>query len=609
MAHEGYVSPLEMKTRTHEQECPWTEYMDDATGKPYYYNSETKACVWDEPPEFCEFKARKNEEIKHEQVKQQETTQENKQESNELMEVEMETTPLNDTKTDDDEEEDISKYATMSKPDRIAAFKNLLKSIPEITPKMKWNEAVRLIEDEPAFYALATIGEKKQAYAEYLPQLAKEIEINRRKKQKLARENFVKLLASCTKITVSTRWHEAIQPEFGLVNDERFKALEDQDEKRDLFASFIDDLVRTEREFARKKRDQHRQTILDYYALPELGITLETRWTTLREVVFGNEKIMALGVPKRDLEDFFFEYLDKLKKQAQEAQRLARIKAREAEDALAATFKTFLQGEIDANRLTPDMRWRDCIDTFESNAAFVQLRNSNTVLARDVFEEVMDRWYTQLRDEKHWLLSLIEKNGFIMKHTTTMPDFLEQLRHTVESLIADDTKSSKKSEFYAGLRSVETVPPSVRTWFEQNHRNEVERIERIEAARKKKLEAFHDMLTEYYYRSDHLDVTWETARRDIERRSSYRAMESESVAKEAFHAYMDKLKEKMNQVLKTRKPDDERKSRSRKRSAGSSSDSESSRSPSSSRKHKKKHKKKKSSKKHKKRSRSRSSQS
>ncbi|KDO33595.1 hypothetical protein SPRG_19227 [Saprolegnia parasitica CBS 223.65] len=614
--------------------------MDEASGKPYYYHSGTKQCVWDEPEEYRIYKARVAVRLRFsDNVVTASPT------NSEPMDMTPDETPIEEapatataieattteTATDaavavpteptepttatnkDDEEDDIAKYAAMSKADQVAAFKAMLKTLP-ITPKMKWGDAQRLIADEPAWYALPTNGEKKQAYSEFLTQLTKELDLARRRQQKVAREDFLKLLASCKKISVHTRWHEATTDDFGLIHDDRFKAVADDDERRELFLTFLDDMARSEREYARKKRDEHKATILAYYASPELAISAESRWVVVRDVVFKDETIMGLGVAKRDLEDFFFEYLDSLKKAAAEAQRLARIKARETEDALAAAFRAYLQDEIAAKRLTLEMRWRDCLERFEANESFVALRNANTILARDVFEMTMDKWHATVRDERQWLHTLLERNGFRMQHKTTLRDCLEQLQHTIEPLVGDDPRG----QFYSRLLAEATVPESVLNWFHTTQRAEVERAERVAAAKKQKLDAFTDLLTEFFFRSDHLDVPWDDARRLLEGRSRFRAMGSD--AKAAFDAYMTTLRAKMQQVLKTRKLVDAeegevRASRSRdrkrrKRSRSSSSSSTSSRSPSSSsrKRHKKSSKKKskKHSKKTKKRSRSRS---
>lgn len=51
--------------------CPWKEYKSD-TGKPYYYNSQTKESRWTKPKELedLEGKAVLSDDVKHAMIKQ-----------------------------------------------------------------------------------------------------------------------------------------------------------------------------------------------------------------------------------------------------------------------------------------------------------------------------------------------------------------------------------------------------------------------------------------------------------------------------------------------------------------------------------------------------------
>lgn len=51
--------------------CPWKEYKSD-TGKPYYYNSQTKESRWTKPKELedLEGKVMLSDDVKHAVIKQ-----------------------------------------------------------------------------------------------------------------------------------------------------------------------------------------------------------------------------------------------------------------------------------------------------------------------------------------------------------------------------------------------------------------------------------------------------------------------------------------------------------------------------------------------------------
>merc|ERR1712032_57784 len=81
-------------------------------------------------------------------------------------------------------------------------------------------------------------------------------------------------------------------------------------------------------------------------------------------------------------------------------------------------------------------------------------------------------------------------------------------------------------------------------------------IQRLVDARKEKerkiaerKERFQELLEEYYYRGDHVTVTWEKARKRLKKRSSFRDVGDEDLAKSYFEAYINMLKEKLGENL------------------------------------------------------------
>ena len=87
-------------------------------------------------------------------------------------------------------------------------------------------------------------------------------------------------------------------------------------------------------------------------------------------------------------------------------------------------------------------------------------------------------------------------------------------------------------------------------------------------------------MTEYYYRSDHIDTTWSRAREEMGKRSAFKRLGQDDLRRKVFESYMKKLRAKMDECTKSQQ-ELERKKKSR----DSSSEDE--------RRHSKKHKKKK----------------
>ncbi|RVX22424.1 Pre-mRNA-processing protein 40A [Vitis vinifera] len=141
-------------------------------------------------------------------------------------------TPLEE-KTLDDEP---LVYAT--KLEAKNAFKALLESA-NVESDWTWDQAMKAIINDKRYGALKTLGERKQAFNEYLGQRKKIEAEERRMRQKKAREEFTTMLEECKELTSSIKWSKAVDM---FQDDERFKAVERSRDREDLFENFIMEL-------------------------------------------------------------------------------------------------------------------------------------------------------------------------------------------------------------------------------------------------------------------------------------------------------------------------------------------------------------------------------
>ncbi|TDH70191.1 hypothetical protein CCR75_002209 [Bremia lactucae] len=269
----------------------WVEYHDNATGASYYFNQATKETVWEEPEELRMQKAR-------EQVAKMTTAVlEANAPSSSLhaslkppvssIESNAISSPVHthqdDKTTTPPQPQEAPKqapnhqtnllehpeYTTMTRSDRLAVFKQFLHD-QNIPYTLKWIDAQRLISKDTKMhvdprwkYALETVGEKKQAYAEYCTSAKNRETIEKRRGMKKAREEFVVLLRlfETTLVPRSPRrvvtWNEVNESTdfYALRNDPRWATIDDSREKQQLFTTFLHDVERednTRREEQRK---------------------------------------------------------------------------------------------------------------------------------------------------------------------------------------------------------------------------------------------------------------------------------------------------------------------------------------------------------------------
>lgn len=208
----------------------WQEYEDASTGKKYYSDGVTT--TWEKPPGF--------------------------QSSTETPadEEAAEAPPKKKKKKTSLEE---SSYA--SKEEAIAAFKGLLLA-KGILPAQKWNEVSKYCSSDSrweSFGGILSVGERRQALAEYQTKRANELKNQERQERTRAKEAFIQLL---TDVLQTVPGFSALNSRFSdlraaLAKDDRFHAVADEDTRESLFLDFCEELRKRDE---RKKRNKKRET-------------------------------------------------------------------------------------------------------------------------------------------------------------------------------------------------------------------------------------------------------------------------------------------------------------------------------------------------------------
>jgi len=192
-------------------------------------------------------------------------------------------TPLEDKTS----EEEPVVYA--NKLEAKNAFKSLLESA-NIEADSSWEQAMRVIINDKRYGALRTLGERKQAFNEYLNQRKKIEAEERRVKQRKARDDFLTMLEESKDLTSSTRWSKAITM---FEDDKRFSAVERSKDREDLFENYLVELQKKEKA---KAAEQHKRHVAEYRAFLESCdfIKASTQWRKVQERLEDDERCFRL---------------------------------------------------------------------------------------------------------------------------------------------------------------------------------------------------------------------------------------------------------------------------------------------------------------------------
>ncbi|KAF2320867.1 hypothetical protein GH714_031427 [Hevea brasiliensis] len=232
------------------------------------------------------------------------------------------------------------------------AFKALLESA-NVGSDWTWDQAMRMIINDRRYGALKTLGERKQAFNEYLGQKRKQEAEERRIKQKKAREDFKNMLEESRELSSTTRWSKAVTM---FENDERFKAVERERDRRDLFDAHLQELEGNERA---KIQEERKRNIMEYRQFLESCdfIKASTQWRKVQDRLEADERCSRLE--KIDRLDIFQDYLRDLEKEEEEQRKIQKEELRKTERKNRDEFRKLLEEHVAAGSLTAKTHWRD----------------------------------------------------------------------------------------------------------------------------------------------------------------------------------------------------------------------------------------------------------
>ncbi|KAF8377672.1 hypothetical protein HHK36_031056 [Tetracentron sinense] len=330
------------------------------------------------------------------------------------------TTPLEE-KTVDDEP-----FVYATKLEAKNAFKALLES-SNVESDWNWEQAMRVIINDKRYGALKTLGERKQAFNEYLGQKKKHEAEERRIKQKKAREYFTKMLEESKELTSSTKWSKAVTM---FEDDERFKAVRARDHE-DLYENYLVELQKQERT---KALEQHKQDIMEYRKFLESCdfIKANSQWRKIQDRLEDDGRCSRLE--KIDRLEIFQGYIHDLEKEEEEQRKIQKEQLRRAERQNRDEFRKLMEGHVAAGTLTAKTHWRDyCMKVKDLPAYMTVSSNTSGSTPKDLFEDVAEELEKQYHEDKSRIMDAKKLGKIPMASRWTLEDFKAAILEDVSS--------------------------------------------------------------------------------------------------------------------------------------------------------------------------------
>uniref|UniRef100_A0A8C6UV61 Pre-mRNA-processing factor 40 homolog A n=1 Tax=Neogobius melanostomus TaxID=47308 RepID=A0A8C6UV61_9GOBI len=533
--------------------CPWKEYKSD-TGKPYYYNSQTKESRWTKPPDvvskLVELLTAASLGPVPEEHKSQSTTM--LITNAPAAEVAMEVAASKEAPKEERPEIQKKTYKWNTKEEAKQAFKELLKE-KSVSSNSSWEQAMKLIINDPRYSALPKLSEKKQAFNAYKVQTEKEEKEEARIKYKESKETFQRFLENHEKMTSTTRYKKAEQ----MFNEQEVWSCVPERDRLEIYEDVLFYLAKKEKEQAkqlRKRNWEALKNILDNMA----NVTYRTTWSEAQQYLLDNptfaEDEELQNMDKEDALICFEEHIRALEKEEEEEKQKTLLRERRRQRKNRESFGKFLDELHDHGQLHSMSAWMEMYPTLSSDIRFANMLGQPGRTAGstplDLFKFYVEDLKARYHDEKRIIKDILKDKNFLVECNTGFDDF--------GSVISSDKRATTLD---AG-----NIKLAFNSLLEKAEAREREREKEEARKMKRKEAAFKNMLKQATPALEP-ENTWEGVRERFLKEPAFEDVTLESERKRIFKDFMHVLEhECQHHHSKTKKHSKKSKKHHRKRS-------------------------------------------
>mmetsp|Transcript_24319 Transcript_24319/g.67324 ORF Transcript_24319/g.67324 Transcript_24319/m.67324 type:complete len:856 (-) Transcript_24319:222-2789(-) len=439
----GTSSTTEALTASSSLKSIWHEHEDASTGRKYYSDGVTT--TWEKPDGFVSpetIVANTSSGLKREeQISHEGPTSKKKKRSHVMASV---------TSGDG---ANVDTFA--SKKEAVKAFKGLLLD-KGTTPTLKWNEVMKLCESDSrwdSFEEVLSMGERRQALAEYQTKRSNEIRNEQRQERIRAKKLFGELLADILPSVpgFSARTSRFAEVRDALSKDDRFFAVEEEEDRETLFFDFCDDFKkRDERNKRNKKREIQKSFVSFLEEKTEKGAlrftsTLESFLLTLSDEDKKDSRFATSHeFTESERQLYFSDFIIELQKAEDDKRRRVQDERRRAEKAQRDNYRELLHALAVKGKILPYSRWREIEEFVIPDDSFKLVEEQDRGTPRALFEIFVDDWDEAYRRDRSFLLRLLRPPGkpdIAISSGTTFDSFKKKLieEAAYSSEIQDET--------------------------------------------------------------------------------------------------------------------------------------------------------------------------
>ncbi|XP_077303796.1 pre-mRNA-processing factor 40 homolog A isoform X1 [Lithobates pipiens] len=468
---------------------------------------------------------------------------------------------LADSASIEEEEEKALKktYTWNTKEEAKQAFKELLKE-KRVPSNASWEQAMKMIINDPRYSALTKLSEKKQAFNAYKVQTEKEEKEEARLKYKEAKEGYQRFLENHEKMTSTTRYKKAEQ----MFNElDVWNAISERD-RLEIYEDVLFYLSKKEKEQAkqlRKRNWEALKNILDNMA----NVTYCTTWSEAQQYLMDNptfaEDEELQNMDKEDALICFEEHIRALEKEEEEEKQKTLLRERRRQRKNRESFQVFLDELHEHGHLHSMSSWMELYPTVSSDIRFANMLGQPGSTALDLFKFYVEGLKARYHDEKKIIKDILRDKGFVVELRTSFEDFVMVISSTKRATTLD-----------AG-----NIKLAFNSLLEKAEAREREREKEEARKMKRKESAFKSMLKQAAPPIE-ADSVWEEVRERFNKEAAFEDITLEAERKRIFRDFVHAIEhECLHHHSKNKKHSKKSKKHHRKRSrsrSGSESEDE-----------------------------------
>lgn len=283
----------------------------------------------------------------------------------------------------------------------------------------KWDDCCNICKDDPRWDLIPSMQDKKALFSEYIGELKKNYDKEKKVKLDHLKESFLKMLMDSTYLNSDSKFHKVT---ILFAGDQRWKDL-DEEERQNVFQSYMDTLYSREKETAREKRK---------FYTDELGKEMEDkkvhykmRWDQFKDKFRESTNFKNLN--KIDQISRFVEYILEAEKKNEEHSENEKMNQ---ERINRENFRDLLITKLKEGTIDHKTRWTGFVKSNRNESSLLEMMDPDQKgsSAHELFEDLMEGIRSNHKTFKSLIKNHFKNIGFKITGDIKQDMFEEKLK-------------------------------------------------------------------------------------------------------------------------------------------------------------------------------------